>query len=111
MIGTRMGSFTARALPGTDCRKAMGSLPNTRKRTDDSTIAYIVLIPKLRPRIIQAIMRRKEFMPKYQMSTDIPVTILRRADAPVRPPSIILFGRRNDVHAITNSTTPTVMTR
>ena len=47
---------------------------------------------------------------KYQTSTETPVTMASRADAPVRPPSIMLLGNRNEVQAITNSTVPMVMT-
>ncbi len=70
----------------------------------------MVLMPKLCPRIIHARISRSTFIPKYQISTEIPVTIDSRADAPVRPPSIILLGRRKLCQAITNSTTPIVMT-
>ena len=49
-------------------------------------------------------------MPKYQMSTEMPVTMESRADAPVRPPSIMLLGRRKHCQAITKRITPSVMT-
>ena len=70
----------------------------------------MVFRPKPRPRIIQAKIKRRALIPKYQMSTEMPVTIDRRADAPVSPPSIMLFGRRKHCHAITNRITPKVMT-
>ena len=49
-------------------------------------------------------------MPKYQISTEIPVTMESRADAPVRPPSIMLLGRRKHCQAITKRMTPSVIT-
>ena len=60
--------------------------------------------------MIQARTSSKTLIPKYQMSTETPVTMESRADAPVRPPSIMLLGRRKHCQAITKRMTPSVIT-
>ena len=70
----------------------------------------MVLRPNPRPRMIQARISRRTLIPKYQMSTEMPVTMESRADAPVRPPSIMLLGRRKHCQAITKRMTPSVIT-